>query len=91
MGTTRLRADRSTPWAQLCAAALAVRRTAPVALSLCLYGIEADHDALPEPHYWERLPSFQRFGHVLNTCAEVVLPETAEVGAQPHCDSTAPA
>lgn len=35
-----------------------VVRTAPMALSLCLYGVEADEGPAPEPPHWERLPAF---------------------------------
>ena len=35
-----------------------VVRTVPMALSLCLYGVEADEGPAPEPPHWERLPAF---------------------------------
>ena len=54
-------------------------RTAPVALSLCLYGIESDELPPTTPPRWERLPSFSRFVHILDANAVAVLPEAAEV------------
>ena len=65
---------------------VAARSTAPVALSLCLYGVEVDASPPGEVPFWERLPAYARFVRVLDANTDVVLPEDAaavDAAAQP--------